>query len=140
MTKKEDKFVQPTKDGRFERQVSKFRSTIPSEEYPAEAGRYVLYLNYGCPWAQRSNIVRTLKGLEDIIELIEVDAFEPGPNKGWFFSGKFGPDKDPLNGVKYLRELYLQIDPEFDGRATVPTLWDKKTSMSHHLAMIQCCC
>ena len=29
-----------------------------------------LYINYGCPWAHRTNIVRSLKGLEDIIDLV----------------------------------------------------------------------
>jgi putative glutathione S-transferase len=52
---------------------------------------------------------------------------ELGPD-GWFFSGRYGSaEKDPLYGFKYLKELYLKADPEYDGRYTVPTLWDKKT-------------
>lgn len=126
----DDKFLQADKDGHFRRPESKFRGTIPSDEYPAEASRYVLYLNFGCPWAQRTNIVRTLKGLEDIVELVEVDDMDPGPGKGWYFSGQFGPDKDPYTGAKYLRELYLRDDADFTGRTTVPTLWDKKSGLS----------
>ncbi|KAL1616250.1 hypothetical protein SLS54_008543 [Diplodia seriata] len=113
-------------DGTFRRQASKFRSFIPSEQFPAEAGRYVLYINYGCPWAHRANIVRTLKGLEDIIELIEVDDMDRQAGKGWFFSGQHGgPDRDPVTGSKYLREVYLKADPQYEGRVTVPTLWDR---------------
>ena len=86
----------------------------------------MLYFNYGCPWAQRTNIVRSLKGLEDVIERVEVDAMDPGPTKGWYFSGRYGPDKDPNTGAKYLRGIYLQSDPDYTGRTTVPTLFDKK--------------
>lgn len=100
---------------------------IPSPDFPAEPDRYVLYFNYGCPWAHRTTIVRTLKGLDDLIELVEVDDMDPGPDKGWFFSGRFGPARDPITGAKYLRELYLKTDPAFTGRVTVPVLWDKKT-------------
>jgi putative glutathione S-transferase len=114
-------------DGTFNRPESQFRNTIPSEKYPAEAGRYVLYINYGCPWAHRTNIVRTFKGLEDMIELIEVDAMAPPPGKGWFFSGTTGPDKDPYTGAKFMIEMYLRDDPGFTKRPTVPMLWDKKS-------------
>jgi glutathionyl-hydroquinone reductase len=93
-------------------------------EFPAERDRYVLYINYGCPWAHRTIIVRALKGLDNIIQLVEVDGMEEG--KGWVFTGTTGPDKDPLYGVKYLRELYMKANPEYQGRITVPVLWDKK--------------
>lgn len=31
-----------------------------------------------------------------------------------------------MYGFKYLKELYLKADPNYEGRYTVPTLWDKK--------------
>lgn len=106
----------------MKRQQSQFRNIIPSEQYPAEAGRYALYINYGCPWAHRTTIVRSLKGLEDIIEFIEVDNMDPGEGKGWQFSGTFGPPQDPHTGAKYLREMYLIDDPSFAARPTLPML------------------
>lgn len=33
---------------------------------------------------------------------------------------------DPLYGLKNTRELYLKADPEYNGRYTVPILWDKR--------------
>jgi putative glutathione S-transferase len=100
-------------------------SSDPTAKYPAEKGRYLLYVNFGCPWAHRTIITRALKGLQEVIELIEVGDLEPG--KGWVFNGPPGPDKDPRYGFKYLRELYDKADPNYDGRITVPVLWDTKT-------------
>ena len=33
---------------------------------------------------------------------------------------------DPINGYSHLRKLYFESDPEYKGRFTVPTLYDKK--------------
>ncbi|EUC29962.1 hypothetical protein COCCADRAFT_105127 [Bipolaris zeicola 26-R-13] len=104
--------------------ASSFRHTIPSDRFPVEKGRYVLYINYICPWAHRSIIVRVLKKLEDIVELVEVD--DRDVVHGWSFSGRSGPSKDPIYGVKTLKEIYQKADPNYDGRVTVPLLWDKK--------------
>ncbi|KAJ6172397.1 hypothetical protein N7470_001464 [Penicillium chermesinum] len=66
-----------------------------------------------------------MKGLEGIIQKAVLDP-ELGPN-GWFFSGREGSaEKDPIYGFKYLRDLYFKADPQYEGRYTVPTLWDKK--------------
>jgi glutathionyl-hydroquinone reductase len=58
------------KSGEFKRQASSFRNWISAEagaQFPAEKGRYHLYISYACPWACRTLIVRKLKGLEDFI-------------------------------------------------------------------------
>ena len=99
-------------------------SPAENAPFPAEAGRYALYVHYGCPWAHRTIITRALKGLEDVIQLIEVDDMVEGI--GWVFSGRTGPDKDPLYGFKSLRQLYEKADKNYSGRITVPVLWDKK--------------
>ncbi|KAK5154114.1 hypothetical protein LTS14_006799 [Recurvomyces mirabilis] len=117
------------KDGHFRRPDSKFRSWISSEpgvEFPAEKDRYVLYINYGCPWAHRANIVYHLKGLQDIVQLVVMD-HHMGP-EGWVFTpGKQGQhDKDPLYGFTKIKDLYMKANPEYTGRYTVPTLWDKQ--------------
>ncbi|KAF2653090.1 hypothetical protein K491DRAFT_634372 [Lophiostoma macrostomum CBS 122681] len=117
------------KDGQFRRKPSAFRNFIsadPSSKFPAEKDRYALYIHRGCPWAHRTNIVRSLKGLEDIIQLIVLDASDVG-GKGWCFSGKPGFEEDPLYGFKYLKQLYEKSEPTYEGRYLVPTLWDKKT-------------
>jgi putative glutathione S-transferase len=117
-----------SQDGQFRHTASAFRSFIssdPNSEFPAEKDRYVVYINRGCPWAHRVNIVLHLKGLTSIIPIIVTDC-QLVPN-GWSFTGNDGSaTADPLYGFKHLRELYLKADPEYTGRYTVPCLWDKK--------------
>ena len=117
-------------DGRFVRQQQPFRRWVSSEggaEFPAEAGRYHLYASYACPWASRTLAVRKLKGLEDAIGVTIVNPVRD--DAGWAFgdgSAKDG-EPDPLHGWTYLSEGYALTDPGFDGRVTVPVLWDKQT-------------
>ncbi|KAH8724759.1 transferase [Phaeosphaeriaceae sp. PMI808] len=104
--------------------TSNFRHSIPSERFPAQQGRYVLYFNYICPWAHRALLIRALKGLENCLQLVEVSGRDP--NRGWYFSGRSGPGKDPIYGVSWLKELYLKADPHYNGRVTIPLVWDKQ--------------
>lgn len=122
------------KDGAFKRQDSQFRNHIsnePGARFPAERDRYHLYVSYACPWAHRALIVRKLKGLEDIIPFTSVHWHML--DKGWRFaeSGEKIPGEnttpDPLHDdCKYLRDIYFKDDPDYKGRFTVPTLYDKK--------------
>ena len=105
------------RDGRFHRQDSKFRDRVAH----AEAGRYVLYVCRACPWAHRTIIARKLLGLQDAIQLAEVDPIRD--DRGWAFTG--GRYLDPVNGWDFLSEAYEATDPRFEGRISVPVLWDK---------------
>lgn len=116
-------------DGQFRRKPSAFRNFIkadPSSGFPAEKDRYVLYIHKGCPWAHRTNIVRSLKGLENVIQLVVFDSQAKHTGGGWCMSGKPGFEKEPVYGFKTLKELYLKANPDYDGRVLVPALWDKK--------------
>jgi len=112
------------KTGEFNREPSRFRDWIssdPDAEFPAEAGRYHLYISRACPWAHRTTIMRRWKGLEDAISLSIV---EPVRIKdGWEFSKDY---PDHLYDSEFLRELYVKADPQATCRVTVPVLWDKK--------------
>ncbi|MCJ2046589.1 glutathione S-transferase family protein [Methylobacterium sp. J-078] len=118
--------------GRFRRTDAKFRNWItadgapgPSGEggFPAEAGRYHLYVSLACPWAHRTLIVRALKGLEEAISVSVVDPHMGA--EGWVFGDSPGATPDTVNGATRLYEVYLKNDPGFTGRVTVPVLWDK---------------
>ncbi|MCA1974306.1 MAG: glutathione S-transferase family protein [Caenispirillum sp.] len=106
--------------GRFKRQESAFRHRIGSDRFPAEAGRYHLFVSLACPWAHRTLIFRALKGLTDAISVSVVDPLML--ENGW----EFGAAGDPLTGKRYLHEVYTAALPDYTGRVTVPVLWDKQ--------------
>ena len=120
--------------GGFVRQTSSFRHWVtpdgspgPTGEggFPAEAGRYHLYVALICPWASRTLIARALKRLKDVVS---VTVLEPAlTDEGWRFGDDAVCRPDPLNGAAYLHEIYTQADPTFTGRATVPVLRDRKS-------------
>jgi putative glutathione S-transferase len=114
--------------GRFVRQRSRFRDQVTadgSSGFRAEPGRYHLYVSLACPWAHRTIIVRTLKGLEDVISLSVVDPVRD--ERGWAFRPGRGHGPDPVNGFSFLAEAYAASDPGFRGRVTVPVLWDRES-------------
>ena len=120
-------------DGRFVRKQSSFRNWItkdgspgPSGEggFEAEAGRYHLYISHACPWAHRTVIFRSLKGLEDMISLSVVHWYMA--ENGWTFEEGDGVVPDPLHGARFMHQVYTAADPHYSGRVTVPVLWDKK--------------
>ena len=111
--------------GKFVRSETKFRNWItPDGEFPAEAGRYHLYVSYACPWAHRTLIFREIKGLSD---LITVSVVHPDMlSDGWTFDTGFpGATGDTLYNLPFARDIYLKADPQISGRVTVPILWDK---------------
>ncbi|MBU9723524.1 MULTISPECIES: glutathione S-transferase family protein [Bacillaceae] len=115
-----------SKDGSFKRQKNRFTTPFGDGqgEVPVEKGRYRLLWSPACPWAHRSVIVRKILGLENVISLGTASPMRPNiPRVDWEFSlDKNGAD--PVLGVKYISEVYLNTDPDYDGRPTVPVMVD----------------
>jgi putative glutathione S-transferase len=117
-----------TAEGEFTRQEDAFRSWVSSDgstPFAAAAGRYHLYVSLACPWASRTVIARKLKGLEEVVGMTVVDPVRD--ERGWAFRDGPGYSSDPVNGFGFLSEAYLASDPRYQGRVTVPVLWDKET-------------
>ena len=115
-------------DGRFVRQKYSIRDRITadgSSGFPAEAGRYHLYVSLACPWAHRAIIVRRLLGLENAISMSVVDPVRD--ERGWAFREGRGHGPDPICNFQFLSEAYLRTDPGYTGRYTVPCIWDRVT-------------
>ena len=121
--------------GKFVRSAAQFRNWITADGsagpsgkagFKAEAGRYHLYVSLACPWAHRTLIFRKLKGLED---MISVDVVSPLMyDKGWVFDpAQPEATTDRLFGAQAMADIYIQADPTYSGRVTVPVLWDKQS-------------
>jgi putative glutathione S-transferase len=122
--------------GRFIRQTSQFRNWITPDGSPgptgqggfkAEAGRYRLYVALICPWASRTLMARSLKGLADLIPVTVVNPTLT--DEGWQFGGYPGADEDALFQSRYMHQIYTRADPHYSGRATVPVLWDMRQNV-----------
>lgn len=124
-------FETAVKDGELRRPPSVFRNWVVDGEgdgvttFPAEPGRYHLYVSLACPWAHRTLIMRRLKGLEEIIGLSVVHWLMG--EDGWSFHPGPGVVPDTVNGVEWLHQLYTLGEPRCTSRVTVPVLLDKVT-------------
>lgn len=128
MTAKAQFPEEASEEGEFERQDDAFHERVSSDgatPYPAVAGRYHLYVSLACPWASRTVIMRRLKRLEQSVGMTVLDPIRD--ERGWAFREGPGHSADPVNGFSFLAEAYAATDPKFDGRVTVPVLWDKET-------------
>lgn len=129
--------------GAFTRSASPFTGRLGTAEFPAEAGRYVLYVAAACPWACRVLAVLALKGLEESIEVVLVapvwaktkPALSTDSHRGWVFgalsaaeTGPRVPAVDPLFGASSLRGVYEAAAPDAElKKFTVPLLIDRTT-------------
>jgi glutathionyl-hydroquinone reductase len=129
---------QPTSTGGFVRHQGTFTGRITgdgSSGFLAEPGRYQLYASLACPWSQRALIVRSLLGLDRVIGLSLTDPISG--EHGWRFPDSQG-GRDPVTGARFLSELYLVTDPAYQGKCTLPMLWDTETQriISNDMAQI----
>ena len=114
--------------GAFVRQPYQFRDRVTADGrsgFPAEAGRYHLWVSLACPWAHRAIIVRRLLGLDGAISMGVVDPIRD--ERGWAFRDGPGHSVDGVCGFEFLAEAYLRTDPGYTGRHTVPCIWDRQT-------------
>ncbi|MEP5758052.1 MAG: glutathione S-transferase C-terminal domain-containing protein [Litoreibacter sp.] len=128
--------------GEFVRGVSGFRHVLgQSPDFPAEAGRYHLFVALNCPWCHRVTLARDLLGLQHSISMdvafpnrtTQDDPIEP--NRWEFSPGRVASLTDtPLpectsetgtgEGYRLVTQIYAA---EGSDEASVPILYDKKT-------------
>ncbi len=85
-----------------------FVSTDHGAKFPAEAGRYHLYVANPCPWCHRTMIFRALKKLESVVSMSLIDPLML--EGGWRFE-----ERDPIIGAEFVHELYSKADPQYSG-------------------------
>ena len=108
-----------SKEGAYVRPESEFRSRAIAPE----PNRYFLIVGMSCPWAHRTLITRTLKGLTEAINVFTV---YPSTDEGrWLIESD---QTEPLlEGCHALADLYARCSPGYKGRATVPVLVDRES-------------
>ncbi|XP_010522548.1 PREDICTED: uncharacterized protein LOC104801131 [Tarenaya hassleriana] len=113
--------------GSYTRPASRFRLDQTRFDSAASAELH-LYVGLPCPWAHRTLVVRALKGLEDAVP---VSVAAPGQDGSWEFKDNDYPGEDRLipcrdkaNKARNLKQVYKLRRGGYDGRCTVPMLWD----------------
>ncbi|MFQ5683449.1 MAG: glutathione S-transferase family protein [Candidatus Binatia bacterium] len=118
--------------GAFIREASKFRHWVTEDGSPgpsghggfkAEPGRYHLFVSPSCPWAHRTIIMRKLKQLEDVVSISIADRPKI---EGWAYSQAIDDLQPCPDGIFRLHQVYKATHPNYTGKVTVPTLWDRK--------------
>ena len=114
--------------GVFIRQPNYFTQKFGDKEgdLKAEVNKYIIYWAHGCNWSNRPLIARDILGLENVIYDRVVTHTGETNKYGWGFRDAEGY-KDPITGLHFLQEAYLNADKNFTGRATTPTLVDVET-------------
>ena len=125
--------------GEFVRGVSGFRQAIGDPEFPAEPGRYHLFVALNCPWCHRVTLARAVLGLQDTVTMDVAFPNRTGDDDpagaGYW---EFAPDRvasltgttlsectvDTATGagVRLAREVYQR---EGSDEQSVPILYDK---------------
>ncbi|KAK5583685.1 hypothetical protein RB653_005283 [Dictyostelium firmibasis] len=105
---------------------------IISNEHPVfkpENNRYHIYHSFGCPFSTRVLITLKLKGLENCFDTSVVD-YIVNKSVGWAFTSTTeGCTIDRVNNFKTVKEIYQLNDKNYNGRVTLPILFDKKTNV-----------
>ena len=127
--------------GEFVRGVSGFRAGLGEDpEFPAEPGRYHLFVALNCPWCHRVTLARNVLGLQDSITMDVTfpnrtpDDDPAGPGR-WEFNparvatltGTTLPECTGETGTGQAFRLVKQIyEAEGSDETSVPILYDKK--------------
>jgi len=127
--------------GEFVRGLSGFRSKIGDADFPAEPGRYHLFVALNCPWCHRVTLARNVLGLQDSISLdvafpsrtdeqdpVAANLWEFNPQRIASLTGSTLPEctADTATGKSYrlVKQIYAA---EGASEASVPILYDKRT-------------
>ncbi len=127
--------------GEFVRGVSGFRSVLGDADFPAEPGRYHLFVALNCPWCHRVTLARNLLGLQGSITLdvafpsrtgdndpVAPSLWEFNPERIASLTGARLPECTLETGTGKDHRLVKQIyAAEGSDEGSVPVLYDKKT-------------
>ncbi|KAF8065797.1 yqjG [Scenedesmus sp. PABB004] len=106
--------------GGYARPGYAFDEQIGSARFPAESGRYHVYVGNACPWCSRVLLALAVTGLSRHVGVGWLaDVPERATRGGWIFEAP-----DPVTGAHDLWGVYDALSPGFRGRCTAPLLID----------------
>ncbi|MDX2527490.1 glutathione S-transferase family protein [Streptomyces europaeiscabiei] len=108
----------------FRRSRSHFADRITADGrdgWPVEAGRYRLVVSRACPWASRAVVSRRLLGLEDTLSMAVADPIQD--DRSWRFTLD-ADGRDPVLGIRFLKEAYDARESDYPGGVSVPAIVD----------------
>ncbi len=125
--------------GEFVRGVSGFRAVLGEAAFPAEPGRYHLFVALNCPWCHRVTLARGILGLQDAVSMdvafpsrtndddpVAPNLWEFNPGRIASLTGTTLPECTPETatgqGYRLVRQIY---EAEGASEASVPILYDK---------------
>jgi len=130
------------KKGEFVRGVSRFRSVLgENPDFPAEPGRYHLFVALNCPWCHRVTLARNILGLQKSITMdvafpnrttdddpIEANRWEFNPGRIASLTGTTLPEctAETATGRQFRLAKHI-YKAEGSEETSVPILYDKKT-------------
>lgn len=97
-------------------QQGSFNQSI-TEDSLHESERFRILASKACPWSHKVLIVSRLKKLNEIISISFANPLLQ--DRGWTFGS--GHDVD------FLEDVYRGAEPNYNGRFTLPLLWDNRT-------------
>lgn len=128
--------------GEFVRGISGFRSVLGEDpDFPAEPGRYHLFVAFNCPWCHRVTLARNLLGLQDSITMDvafpnRTAENDPAGANHWEFNpGRIATltgttlsecTVETATGQNF-RRVKQVYEAEGSEETSVPVLYDKKT-------------
>ncbi len=128
--------------GEFVRGISGFRSVLGEDpDFPAEPGRYHLFVAFNCPWCHRVTLARNLLGLQDSITMDvafpnRTGEDDPAGANHWEFNpGRLATltgttlsecTVETATGQNF-RRVKQVYEAEGSEETSVPVLYDKKS-------------
>lgn len=128
--------------GEFVRGISGYRSVLGEDpDFPAEPGRYHLFVAFNCPWCHRVTLARNLLGLQDSITMDvafpnRTGEDDPAGANHWEFNpGRIATltgttlsecTDETATGQNF-RRVKQVYEAEGSDETSVPVLYDKKT-------------
>eukprot|EP00933_Yihiella_yeosuensis_P045333 TRINITY_DN40704_c0_g1_i1.p1 TRINITY_DN40704_c0_g1~~TRINITY_DN40704_c0_g1_i1.p1 ORF type:complete len:341 (-),score=56.75 TRINITY_DN40704_c0_g1_i1:358-1380(-) len=117
----------PKAPGSFQRGPCRMQNWIEKGGvYPPDTGRYHLFVNYGCGWSHQAMLVRSLKGLQDVVSISHVGLQRMGDFGSSEYRGWSVPDDPTGNGFVSAKDIYNSNSDYGNSQLTIPILFDKE--------------